>query len=108
MPFRCPACHQPSLEIVQSLELPADDQWDEIAVQELRCSGPACGFRGIAVYEESRRGALDSECVVHTGYVLTPAGIALDIARMAELIRSKDKAGFAEAAGKPFPMVYSK
>lgn len=107
MPFRCPSCDQPSLEITQSLELPADDQWDEIALQALKCSATACGFTGIAVYEESRRGALDSECVVHTGYAMSSPHIA-DIQRVAELIQCKDRAGFAEVTGKPFPMVYSK
>jgi hypothetical protein len=87
--------------------LPADDQWDEIAVQDLRCSSMGCGFRGIAVYEESRRGALDSECVVHTGYGMSSSNIVPDMKAVAELIQCKDKAGFAQITEKSFPMVFS-
>ena len=67
MPFRCPDCDTPgSLKITHRLELPPDANWDEIALQIVRCS--RCGFMGLAVYEESRRGALDSEIVHHSGY----------------------------------------
>ena len=65
MPFLCPECAQPTLEIASSLELPPDAWWDEITLQLVRCA--RCGFRGAAVYEESRRGALDSEAVNHYG-----------------------------------------
>ena len=67
MPFACPKCEQPgSLEIVQSLELPPDNRSDEISVQVVECR--RCGFSALAVYEESRRGALGSECYDHSGY----------------------------------------
>ena len=46
--------------------MPSDSRSDEIAIQIVKCSH--CGFAGIAVYEESRRGALDSESFDHTGY----------------------------------------
>ncbi len=67
--FRCPKCHQKTLDIIHSIDLPADARSDEIAVQSVACG--ACGFVGAAVYEESRRGA--GESVSHTGYALPPA-----------------------------------
>jgi hypothetical protein len=67
MPFQCPDCFTSnSLEIAASIELPADSRSDEIVLQLVACS--ACGFQALAVYEESRRGALDSESWDHTGY----------------------------------------
>ncbi len=68
MPLVCPKCSNPSLAISVSLEMKGDAQWDEIAVQAVNCA--ECGFSGGAVYLESRRGAPDSETVVHTGYPL--------------------------------------
>lgn len=64
--FVCRACSRPTLEIRESLEVPADARWDELSLQTLSCS--ACGFTGVAIYEESRRGALDSEIWNHTGF----------------------------------------
>jgi hypothetical protein len=65
--FECPECSRAgSLRIVSSIELPPDSRSDEIALQVVECS--RCDFAGIAVYEESRRGALDSESVDHRGY----------------------------------------
>jgi hypothetical protein len=67
MPFRCPECSTPkSLKIAHSLELSLDSRSDEITLQIVECS--RCHFAGIAVYEESRRGALDDESFHHTGY----------------------------------------
>jgi hypothetical protein len=67
MPFVCPECSSAgSLRITHSLELPPDSRSDEITLQIVRCV--RCGFVGIAVYEESRRGSLDDESVDHTGY----------------------------------------
>lgn len=67
MPFKCPSCSSPrSLGIVATIELPPDSHWDEISLQIVHCS--KCDFTGLAIYEESRRGALDSEVVHHTGY----------------------------------------
>ncbi len=71
MTLLCPRCKNRSLMIQQTLELPADSRSDEIALQILRCG--SCGFGGLAVYEESRRGALDSESFDHTGYELDHA-----------------------------------
>lgn len=67
MPFLCPECATPkSLRIVLKLELPSDSRSDEITLQVIECS--RCDFAGIAVYEESRRGALGDESFDHTGY----------------------------------------
>lgn len=67
MSFLCPECSTSrSLKITSKLELPSDRRSDEIALQIVKCSH--CGFAGIAVYEESRRGSLDSESFDHTGY----------------------------------------
>ena len=68
MPFTCPNCHSSdhSLEIVTSIELPPDSLYDEITLQILECS--CCLFSGLAIHQESRRGALDSEFTIHRGY----------------------------------------
>ncbi len=72
MPFRCPDCSLPaSLEITHSIDLPPDSRSDEITLQIVECSG--CGFRAVAVYEESRRGVMEVESWDHTGYRLSEA-----------------------------------
>jgi len=69
VPFTCPDCSRAgSLRITLRIELPPDSRSDEIALQVVECSD--CGFAGIAVYEESRRGPLDTETWDHTGYHL--------------------------------------
>jgi len=74
MPFVCPECMTPGwMKITHRIELPSDSRSDEIAVQIVRCS--RCRFRGAAVYEESRRGALDSESVDHRGYKVKKADL---------------------------------
>ena len=70
MPFLCPKCSTKSLRITSRIELRPDSRSDEIALQIVECS--RCGFAGIAIYEESRRGALDSESTDHTGYRVSP------------------------------------
>jgi hypothetical protein len=75
MPFRCPQCKSPgSLDIAASIELPPDSRSDEISLQVVACSD--CQFRGLAVYEESRRGAIDSESWNHIGYWVSPDAVA--------------------------------
>jgi hypothetical protein len=81
MPFLCPECNNKSLNITFSLELPPDSRSDEIMLQVVECR--QCGFGGLAVYEESRRGVLDSESVDHTGYRVA----AKDLAAVRRLIR---------------------
>lgn len=67
MPFTCPECEtENALQINQSLELAADARSDEIMLQVVECR--QCSFTGLAVYEESRRGPLDSESYEHTGF----------------------------------------
>jgi hypothetical protein len=75
MPFKCPQCSTPgSLAIVHRLELPPDSRSDEITLQIVQCS--RCLFGGIAVYEESRRGALDSESFDHRGFRIDVASLS--------------------------------
>jgi hypothetical protein len=70
MPFTCPECSRPDyLMVTAMIELPPDEWSDEIEVEIVECSG--CKFRGVAVDEESRRGALDSECTRHVVYRVT-------------------------------------
>lgn len=66
MPFLCPKCSTKSLSITSKIELPPDSRSDEITLQIVDCT--RCSFAGIAIYEESRRGALDTESFDHTGY----------------------------------------
>jgi hypothetical protein len=67
LPFTCPTCQAPgTLDILAAIELPPDSRSDEIALQVVRCE--LCGMRGLAVYEESRRGRLDTESIDHMGY----------------------------------------
>jgi hypothetical protein len=74
MAFTCPRCQRHGgLEIKHRLELPRDARSDEITLQVVRCG--QCGFEGLAVYEESRRGALDGESWSHTGYEADKEGI---------------------------------
>ena len=65
MAFKCPACEGGSLKIELSMELPPGDV-DETSVQMVKCEN--CGFRGIAVYEESRRGSMSSDSFWHMGF----------------------------------------
>jgi hypothetical protein len=70
VPFLCPECStSKSLEIALKIELPPDSRSDEITLQIVECA--QCGFAGIAVYEESRRGALGTESLDHTGYCVS-------------------------------------
>lgn len=74
MKFVCPRCSGVSMKISLSIELPPDSHSDEIAVQILKCL--KCGFAGLGVYEESRRGRLDSESVGHRGYYVDDVTLA--------------------------------
>jgi len=66
MALRCPDCGVAALGIEESIELGSDDRSDEVALQIVECH--ACGAEYVAVYEESRRGALDDESVWHAAY----------------------------------------
>jgi hypothetical protein len=76
MAFACPECmaHR-SLRITARIELPPDSRSDEITLQIIKCA--RCGFAGAAVYEESRRGALDSESFDHRGYCVGQAELSV-------------------------------
>jgi hypothetical protein len=81
--FLCPECsRRGSLNITLSIELPPDSRSDEITLQTVKCSD--CGFEGIAVYEESRRGSLGSESFSHTGYHLSKG----DLGNLRKTIKS--------------------
>ena len=74
MPFLCPSCADPaSLGVTSAIELAPDSRWDEIALQLISCR--RCSFKGLALYQESRRGPIDSEYVNHTGYFVSPNDI---------------------------------
>ena len=66
MSFICPECKHNSLKITNSIELPPDIRSDEISLQIIVCS--KCDFKGIAIYEESRRGRIGDDAFSHTGY----------------------------------------
>lgn len=71
--FVCPDCLRlGSLRFVNRLEVDGDALWDEIALQTLVCE--SCGFAGLAVYKEERRGSFYSETVEHLGYRIDRAG----------------------------------
>ncbi len=71
----CPECGNASLSLGQAIQLPPDCRSDEIALQPISCT--SCPFLGVAVYEESRRGALDSESWKYFGYRVTESLDAL-------------------------------
>ncbi len=74
MSFVCPNCSSPqTLKVVKSITLPPDSRSDDVILQMVRCDH--CQFRGAAVYEESRRGGLDSESWDHTGYILSDSDL---------------------------------
>jgi hypothetical protein len=67
--FVCPKClGKGTLEIIQSIHLPPDSRSDDVVVQVLACT--QCKYRGGAIYEESRRGGLETESWEHLGYVV--------------------------------------
>ena len=70
MAFVCPKCEMSqALDIDKSITLPPDSRSDDIILQLVRCG--RCGFRAAAVYEESRRGGMDSESWDHRGYYIS-------------------------------------
>jgi hypothetical protein len=56
------------LNIILRIELPPDNRSDEISVQILYCSN--CEFKGLGIYEESRRGSMLRESINHRGIYL--------------------------------------
>lgn len=83
MPFHCPYCRTlGSLQIDLTIELPPDARSDEITLQVIDCS--QCGFRGLAVYSESRRGASQIDTFEHSGFSVREA----DLQMIQDTIRS--------------------
>ena len=70
----CPRCLGVSMKMTSSIELPPDARSDEITVQTLKCS--KCGFAGLGIYEESRRGRLEFESIEHSGYFMDDSTFA--------------------------------
>jgi hypothetical protein len=69
MAFHCPDCKNlKTLQIINRIELPPDARSDEISLQIVKCN--SCKFEAVAIYEESHRGALDSDVFDHYGYAL--------------------------------------
>lgn len=66
MSLLCPKCKLPYLRITASKDIDPGVNYDERSIQIVECR--KCKFTEISVYEESRRGALDTEIVHHTGY----------------------------------------
>jgi hypothetical protein len=69
MTFECPVCKKGGLAIQLSMELMPGGDDDDVTLQTIDCG--VCGFRGIAVYRESRHGALRSERWHHHGYAIS-------------------------------------
>lgn len=65
--FICDDCKSKALVIKKSMELGPDDQSDERSLQAIVCL--TCGFKGVALYEESRRGR--GESWRHYGFKVT-------------------------------------
>ena len=64
------------------MALPPDNRSDDIILQVVSCS--QCGFSGLAVYQESRRGAMDSESWEHIAYQVPVS----DVKAISSAIRS--------------------
>lgn len=66
--FICPKCNKKSLIIEGSFDAGDDDYSDEIKFQTIKCE--SCGFKGVAVYEESFRGNMEEDSFNHYGYMV--------------------------------------
>ena len=87
--FVCPNCLRPgSLQITHSIQLAPDCRSDDILVQVVACN--QCSLRALAVYEESRRGALDAEAWEHTGHRVTEDRVRALIAAIGQCPNPKD------------------
>jgi hypothetical protein len=90
MPLQCPACESSALRVEAAIELGSDDRSDEVALQVVACA--ACGFEAVAVYAESRRGALGDESVSHFAFPADPAAVAKVRRIIASCPRARDAA----------------
>ena len=74
MAFACPQCKtHNSLEIIASIELLPDRDSEEITLQVVSCT--ICGFKSLALYEESRRSFYEGEDWKHIGYWVSPDAV---------------------------------
>lgn len=71
--FLCPQCGAYGLKILQAMDLPPDNRSDDVILQIVECN--SCSFKGLSLYEESRRGGMDSESWEHTGFWTTDAAV---------------------------------
>lgn len=73
--FNCTKCDNISLSIKHSVRVPPKNPMskDEL-VQTIQCS--SCDFKGMALYKESRAGAIDDDHLNHDGYELDEASFA--------------------------------
>ena len=78
----CPICDEPGLKIVQSMKLLRSMDWDERALQAIRC--PACEACFHGEYLEERRGARE-----RFSHSATPLGADL-FERFATALETKD------------------
>ncbi len=64
--FACPQCQQNQLTIELTSDIEPDEYNDEAKLQTIVCEN--CNYKGIAIYQESHRGALDNYNFSHIGY----------------------------------------
>lgn len=88
MALICPECKSHSLHLFQTLEFPPDGGDDEIALQVVRCA--KCAFHALAVYRESRRGALGCESVRHEACRVSEENFQTVVARMQQCPNPSD------------------
>lgn len=89
MSFVCPDCLAPgALKITLVMDFDSDARSDDISLQIVECA--ECRFQGVAVYEESRRGAIDSESVDHRGYRVAKDDLQALIKTMRQCPRPRD------------------
>jgi hypothetical protein len=77
------------LRVEEALELGSDDRSDEVTLQIVMCAG--CGLESVALYEESRRGALDEEAVHHAAFPADEEALA-DVRSMIASCRDPEDA----------------
>jgi hypothetical protein len=83
------------MRITRAIELPPDNRSDEIMLQIVKCD--RCRFEALAVYEESRRGALDDESIDHRGYYVSKADLKVVKSRISECPRPRDSRCLCQA-----------
>lgn len=90
MAFQCPKCDaHKSLAIVSRIDMPPDARSDEISLQIVKCQ--RCKFEAVAIYEESHRGALESDVFDHYGYPIEKKELKEVIALIKQCPESKNR-----------------